>query len=317
MTSAKTTSTVVPQKLLNGLLAQERESLEHLSYTICSVIPDSLTVTATAQTLSKVEGDTLQLSCEVTRQTSQHTHVSVGWYLRPADDPNSGPRDLVTLSRDFVLRPGGQYRQRLSSGDLRLDKISATSYRLTIYKLQPTDQGEFYCEASEWIQDPDRSWYAMTRMESEKTSVKVQPTDRDFSIQVNTERRAYTAGEPLELRCTIDAQNVPERFFSVSWVFSSSPVAVIGPSAVPVLGPNYVEREASGLLTVRKESPSIHLLKLQRLLPEDSGKYICRVTEREKTPTGDFIDRSKRSRNVQITVTPLSEYHSSSSALCF
>uniref|UniRef100_A0A673GAQ0 Immunoglobulin superfamily member 3 n=1 Tax=Sinocyclocheilus rhinocerous TaxID=307959 RepID=A0A673GAQ0_9TELE len=270
-----------------------------------TVIPDTLTVTATAQTLWKVEGDTLQLSCEVTRQTSQHTHVSVGWYLRTADDPDSGPRDLVTLSRDFVLRPGGQYRQRLSSGDLRLDKTSATSYRLTIYKLQPTDQGEFYCEASEWIQDPDHSWYAMTRKESEKTSVKVQPTDRDFSIQVTTERRAYTAGEPLELRCTIDAQNVPERFFSVSWVFSSSPVAVIGPSAVPVLGPNYVEREATGLLTVRKESPSIHLLKLQRLLPEDSGKYICRVTEREKTLTGDFIDRSKRSRNVQITVTPL------------
>ncbi|XP_016302180.1 immunoglobulin superfamily member 3-like [Sinocyclocheilus anshuiensis] len=270
-----------------------------------TVIPDTLTVTATAQTLSKVEGDTLQLSCEVTRQTSQHTHVSVGWYLRTADDPDSGPRDLVTLSRDFVLRPGGQYRQRLSSGDLRLDKTSATSYRLTIYKLQPTDQGEFYCEASEWIQDPDHSWYAMTRKESEKTSVKVQPTDRDFSIQVTTERRAYTAGEPLELHCTIDAQNVPERFFSVSWVFSSSPVAVIGPSAVPVLGPNYVEREATGLLTVRKESPSIHLLKLQHLLPEDSGKYICRVTEREKTLTGDFIDRSKRSRNVQITVTPL------------
>ncbi len=67
-------------------------------------------------------------------------------------------------------------RQRLSSGDLRLDKTSATSYRLTIYKLQPTDQGEFYCEASEWIQDADHSWYAMTRKESEKTSVKVQPT---------------------------------------------------------------------------------------------------------------------------------------------
>ncbi|KAI2660560.1 Immunoglobulin superfamily member 3 [Labeo rohita] len=140
---------------------------------------------------------------------------------------------------------------------------------------------------------------------AKSSSLSLFLADRDFSIQVTTERRAYTAGEPLELRCTIDAQNVPERFFSVSWVFSSSPVAVIGPSAVPMLGPNYVEREATGLLTVRKESPSVHLLKLQRLLPEDSGKYICRVTEREKTLTGDFIDRSKRSRNVQITVTPL------------
>lgn len=125
---------------------------------------------------------------------------------------------------------------------------------------------------------------------------------------MTTERRAYTAGEPLELRCTIDAQNVAERYFSVSWVFSSSSVAVVGPSAVPVLGANYVQRETTGLMTVRKESSSVHLLRLQHLLAEDAGKYICRVTEREKTPTGEFIDRSKRSRNVQITVTPLSEY---------
>lgn len=81
----------------------------------------------------------------------------------------------------------------------------------------------------------------------------------------------------------------------------------MGPSAVPVLGPDYVTRAAAGQMTVTKESENVHLLKFQRLRPEDSGKYICRVTERERTPTGDFIDRSKRSRNVQITVQPISE----------
>lgn len=270
-----------------------------------TIIADSLTVSAPAQTLSKVEGDTLQLTCEVSRTTMQHTHLSVGWYLRSPEDASAPPQELVTLSRDFVLRSGGPYRQRMTAGDLRLDKTSATSYRLTIHMLQPMDQGLLYCQATEWIQDPDESWFAMTRKQSEKTQLRIQPTDRDFSIQVSTERRSFTAGEPLELRCTIEAQNVPERFFSVSWVFSSSPVAVVGPSAVPVLGPEYVAREAAGQMTVRKESPSVHLLKLQHLRPEDSGKYICRVTEREKTPTGDFIDRSKRSRNVQITVQAL------------
>ncbi|XP_037645754.1 immunoglobulin superfamily member 3 [Sebastes umbrosus] len=270
-----------------------------------TVIADSLTVTAPAQTLSKVEGDTLQLTCEVSRTTLQHTHLSVGWYLRSPEDAAAAPQELVTLSRDFVLRSGGPYRQRMAAGDLRLDKTSATSYRLTIHKLQPVDQGLLYCQAAEWIQDTDGSWFAMTRKQSDKTQLRIQPTDRDFSIQVSTERRSFTAGEPLELRCTIEAQNVPERFFSVSWVFSSSPVAVVGPSAVPVLGPDYVTREAAGHMTVRKESTNVHLLKLQHLRPEDAGKYICRVTEREKTPTGDFIDRSKRSRNVQITVQPL------------
>ncbi|XP_070771107.1 immunoglobulin superfamily member 3, partial [Enoplosus armatus] len=270
-----------------------------------TVIADSLTVTAPAQTLSKVEGDTLQLTCEVSRTTMQHTHLSVGWYLRSPEDAAAAPQELVTLSRDFVLRSGGPYRQRMAAGDLRLDKTSATAYRLTIHKLQPVDQGLLYCQAAEWIQDSDGSWFAMTRKQSDKTQLRIQPTDRDFSIQVSTERRSFTAGEPLELRCTIEAQNVPERFFSVSWVFSSSPVAVVGPSAVPVLGPDYVDREAAGHMTVRKESSNVHLLKLQHLRPEDAGKYICRVTEREKTPTGDFIDRSKRSRNVQITVQPL------------
>uniref|UniRef100_A0A8C4IRJ4 Immunoglobulin superfamily member 3 n=1 Tax=Dicentrarchus labrax TaxID=13489 RepID=A0A8C4IRJ4_DICLA len=270
-----------------------------------TVIADSLTVTAPAQTLSKVEGDTLQLNCEVSRTTMQHTHLSVGWYLRSPEDAAAPPQELVTLSRDFVLRSGGPYRQRMAAGDLRLDKTSATAYRLTIHKLQPVDQGLLYCQAAEWIQDTDGSWFAMTRKQSDKTQLRIQPTDRDFSIQVSTERRSFTAGEPLELRCTIEAQNVPERFFSVSWVFSSSPVAVVGPSAVPVLGPDYVAREATGHMTVRKESTNVHLLKLQHLRPEDAGKYICRVTEREKTPTGDFIDRSKRSRNVQITVQPL------------
>ncbi|XP_042282570.1 immunoglobulin superfamily member 3-like isoform X1 [Thunnus maccoyii] len=270
-----------------------------------TVIADSLTVTAPAQTLSKVEGDTLQLTCEVSRTTMQHTHLSVGWYLRSPEDAAAPPQELVTLSRDFVLRSGGPYRQRMAAGDLRLDKTSATAYRLTIHKLQPVDQGLLYCQAAEWIQDTDDSWFAMTRKQSDKTQLRIQPTDRDFSIQVSTERRSFTAGEPLELRCTIEAQNVPERFFSVSWVFSSSPVAVVGPSAVPVLGPDYVALEAAGHMTVRKESANVHLLKLQHLRPEDAGKYICRVTEREKTPTGDFIDRSKRSRNVQITVQPL------------
>ncbi|KAL0963628.1 hypothetical protein UPYG_G00308810 [Umbra pygmaea] len=270
-----------------------------------TVIPDSLAVTSPPQTLSQVEGDTLQLNCEVSRETEQHTHLSVGWYLRPLEDAAAPPQEILTLSRDFVLRAGGPYKQRMSAGDLRLDKTSATSYRLTIHRLQPLDQGLLYCQAAEWIQDSDGSWFAMTRKQANKTQVRIQPTDRDFSIQVSTERRSFTAGEPLELRCTIDAQSVAERFFSVSWVFSSSPVAVIGPSAVPVLGPDYVAREAAGHMTVRKESSAVHLLKLQRLRPEDAGKYICRVTEREKTPTGDFIDRSKRSRNVQITVLPI------------
>lgn len=64
----------------------------------------------------------------------------------------------------------------MAAGDLRLDKTGATAYRLTIHKLQPVDQGLLYCQAAEWIQDPDGSWFAMTRKQSDKTQLRIQPT---------------------------------------------------------------------------------------------------------------------------------------------
>lgn len=64
----------------------------------------------------------------------------------------------------------------MAAGDLRLDKTSANAYRLTIHMLQPADQGLLYCQATEWIQDTDESWFAMTRKQSDKTQLRIQPT---------------------------------------------------------------------------------------------------------------------------------------------
>lgn len=118
----------------------------------------------------------------------------------------------------------------------------------------------------------------------------------------------YIVGEPVEFRCILEAQNIPDRFFSISWAFNSSLIASLGPNAVPVLNNEFAQREALGQLKVAKESDNVFVLKIYRLRLEDSGKYNCRVTEREKTVTGDFIDKeSKRPKNIPITVLPLSK----------
>lgn len=138
-----------------------------------TVIPDSLRVTAIPQTLNKVEHDSLELKCEVSKSTVQHSHVSIAWYRQRGSE---APVEIISLSRDFVLRAGSAYAQRQATGDVRLDKVGETTSKLTIYNLHPSDQGEFYCEAAEWIQDPDDSWYAMTRKRSQGTIVNVQAT---------------------------------------------------------------------------------------------------------------------------------------------
>ncbi|XP_059728296.1 immunoglobulin superfamily member 3 isoform X2 [Haemorhous mexicanus] len=267
------------------------------------VIPDSLRVTAIPQTLNKVEHDSLELKCEVSKSTAQHSHVSIAWYRQRGSE---APVEIISLSRDFVLRAGSAYAQRQATGDVRLDKVGETTSKLTIYNLHPSDQGEFYCEAAEWIQDPDGSWYAMTRKRSQGAIVNVQATDKEFSVRLETEKRMYIVGEPAEFRCILEAQNVPDRYFSISWAFNSSLIASLGPNAVPVLNNEFAQREALGQLKVAKESDNVFVLKIYRLRLEDSGKYNCRVTEREKTVTGDFIDKeSKRPKNIPITVMPL------------
>ncbi|XP_036090930.1 immunoglobulin superfamily member 3 isoform X3 [Rousettus aegyptiacus] len=267
------------------------------------VIPDSLQTTAMPQTLHKVEQDPLELTCEVVTETLQHSHLSVAWLRQRGSEK---PVEVIALSRDFVLHSGTEYAQRQSLGEVRLDKLGSTTFRLTVFHLQPSDQGEFYCEAAEWVQDPDGSWYAMTRKRSEGTVVTVQPTDKEFTVRLETEKRLYTMGEPVEFRCILEAQNVPDRYFAVSWAFNSSLIASMGPNAVPVLNSEFAHREAKGQLKVAKESDSVFVLKIYHLRQEDSGKYNCRVTEREKTVTGEFIDKeSKRPKNIPIIVLPI------------
>uniref|UniRef100_G1QZ76 Immunoglobulin superfamily member 3 n=1 Tax=Nomascus leucogenys TaxID=61853 RepID=G1QZ76_NOMLE len=267
------------------------------------VIPDSLQTTAMPQTLHRVEQDPLELTCEVASETVQHSHLSVAWLRQKVGEK---PVEVISLSRDFMLHSGSEYAQRQSLGEVRLDKLGRTTFRLTIFHLQPSDQGEFYCEAAEWIQDPDGSWYAMTRKRSEGAVVNVQPTDKEFTVRLETEKRLHTVGEPVEFRCILEAQNVPDRYFAVSWAFNSSLIATMGPNAVPVLNSEFAHREARGQLKVAKESDSVFVLKIYHLRQEDSGKYNCRVTEREKTVTGEFIDKeSKRPKNIPIIVLPL------------
>ncbi|XP_049621857.1 immunoglobulin superfamily member 3 [Suncus etruscus] len=267
------------------------------------VIPDTLQATAVPQTLHKVEQDPLELTCEVSTETAQHSHLSVAWLRQKGSEK---PVEVISLIRDFVLHSSSEYAQRQSLGEVRLDKLGSTTFRLTIFHLQPSDQGEFYCEASEWIQDPDGSWYAMTRKRSEGTVVNIQPTDKEFTVRLETEKRLYTMGEPVEFRCILEAQNVPDRYFAVSWAFNSSLIASMGPNAVPVLNSEFAHREARGQLKVAKESDNVFVLKIYHLRQEDSGKYNCRVTEREKTVTGEFIDKeSKRPKNIPIIVLPI------------
>ncbi|XP_041115248.1 immunoglobulin superfamily member 3-like [Polyodon spathula] len=268
-----------------------------------TVIEDTLEATLVKETLNKFEGDPLQLKCEVSKQTLQHTHISVTWYLNKTEDLRL---PIISLMRDFLLNPGSEYRVRYEAGHIGLDKIGETTYRLSISQLQQSDQGHIYCEASEWIQDPDRSWYQIASKTTATTTVNVQGVGKDFNTQIVTNQGPLIEGDTLEIRCMVEAQNIPDRYFSVVWLRNNEEMASFGPTGVPDIGDNYRARESNRQLKVVKKSNSDYLFIVYRVSKEDSGSYQCRVTEMEKGSGENFIGKTpKFSVEVVLDIRPL------------
>lgn len=146
------------------------------------VIPDTLSATMSSQTFNKEEGESLELTCEASKATAQHTHLSVTWYLMQ-DGERSQTTKIISLSKDFTLIPGPSYTERFAAGDVLLNKLGVTTFRLSIGRLQPSDQGQLFCEATEWIQDPDETWTLITRKQTAQTALRIQPTGKDLLKQ--------------------------------------------------------------------------------------------------------------------------------------
>lgn len=79
-----------------------------------------------------------------------NTHLSITWYLMK-DGEGSQASKIISLSKDFTLLPGPLFTERFAAGDVRLDKLGVTTFRLSMGRLQPSDQGQLFCEATEWI----------------------------------------------------------------------------------------------------------------------------------------------------------------------
>lgn len=136
------------------------------------MIADTLSASMAPQILTHTEGDAVELTCEVSKSTAQHTHLSVGWYhLQEAGDRRA--EEVLTFSKDFVLRPGPSYVQRFLAGDVRLNKVGNTTYKLSIGGVELSDRGQLYCEAAEWIEDPDETWKDISHKQTERTSLAV------------------------------------------------------------------------------------------------------------------------------------------------
>lgn len=121
--------------------------------------------------MSPNEGDPLTLTCR-TVNAAPHTRLSVTWYLQKNGEAHAHP--IASVHRNLTSTPGPRFEERFRAGAVRLDMdVERAAYRLNVDQLKLTDGGSFYCQVRQWMQDPDRSWFLLTQMDSEATVVNV------------------------------------------------------------------------------------------------------------------------------------------------
>ncbi|XP_056675237.1 immunoglobulin superfamily member 2 [Monodelphis domestica] len=263
------------------------------------VIPDTLSVTMSPQTLNREEGESLALTCEVSKATTQHTHLSVSWYRLPEGGGNQAT-EIISLSKDFILIPGSSYTERFLAGDVRLDKTGNTGFRLSIGRLLPVDQGQLFCEATEWIQDPDETWTFITRKQTDKATVMVQPEDRDFQVNISVVS-SFAIGQPLRLICSLLSKSKQNQRLQVVWYLNDTDIGSIDASGVLDLKKDYEERANLGELQVSKINPKAFTFTISSMGPQDEGVYRCEVAEMASSHT-DFLGRTQTKRFADINI---------------
>uniref|UniRef100_A0A8C0U0J2 Immunoglobulin superfamily member 3-like n=1 Tax=Cyanistes caeruleus TaxID=156563 RepID=A0A8C0U0J2_CYACU len=261
-----------------------------------SVIPDTLSASMAPQALTRMEGDAVELTCEVSKSTAQHTHLSVGWHLLQGGAGEHRAKEILTLSKDFILKPGPSYEQRFLEGDVQLHKVGNSTYKLVIRRVKPSDQGQLYCEAAEWIEDPDETWKDISCKQTEKTSLAV--------VSQGKACRSLSEGDTLQLTCVVGAPKNSSRHFKVIWLLNEMEVAKVDPHGVLIWEEGYQERAKLGQLRAFKPSNAVYVLSISEMGLEDKGTYQCSVSEM-KTPGDLHSIQTNVSSGIQVNVKPV------------
>ncbi|XP_061578884.1 immunoglobulin superfamily member 3-like [Cololabis saira] len=281
------------------------------------VIDGSLSVSLlnSVTSLSRKEGEALGLTCRASTNTIQHTHLAFVWYLRRdgAGEGEGEGEPIISLDRDFTLSPGRAFAQRYQDGLISLDKIGEATYRLKVARLQESDQGEIYCQAQEWIQDPDGSWYKIAQKDTEQVfpltveAREVLPDTTSLAVKILAQQTALQEGQELSLSCTVDTQDLEKKFFSLAWFSGDTELARVGPTGILSVGSEYSDREKKGELRATRAGSREYRLVLKPVKMQDQGEYKCRVWPQDQGADGAFTQRKEQDSGSQLITVSASE----------
>lgn len=258
------------------------------------VIPDTLLITHSRILSGQpvIEGTELQLTCAASVQSDQHTHVSVTFGVRSsggAESQGHNLREIIAIDRQLRVTPGhsGGYGKRYRDGEIALEKRKGDGardlYVMKMSALAPEDSGSYFCEAVQWIRDPDGKWERIAQRTMELGNLTVQPLVDTLSVRSAPDGDvSLQPGAPLSLTCQVTGVGAWNRSaLLVQWMRRGPTggveveVSRVGPDGVVTWGDD-VSRAGGG--SMEKEADGKFSLRLFSVHPADAGLYRCAVS---------------------------------------
>uniref|UniRef100_A0A8C6MJ47 Immunoglobulin superfamily, member 8 n=1 Tax=Nothobranchius furzeri TaxID=105023 RepID=A0A8C6MJ47_NOTFU len=244
------------------------------------------------------EGAELTLTCLASIQSEQLTHLSITFGKRDGEDASGDGtkgevREIISIDKLLGVIPGQLYKTRYDDGEITLEKRNGEGgqgvYVMKMMAVQPEDSGSYFCEASQWIRDPDRSWQKIAQRTLDIGNLTVQQLAKSLSVTSSPQGNVtLQIGSPLILTCEV--LGLPSEVSSglqVQWMKRGSissdtlgngvevEVARMRPDGIVSWGDD-LSRASGG--SMEKVAERKYSLKLFSARPLDSGVYRCVVS---------------------------------------
>ncbi|KAK2861895.1 hypothetical protein Q5P01_001428 [Channa striata] len=265
------------------------------------VIPDTLQISYSRSLTGQPvpEGTELTLTCSASISSEQLTHLSITFGKRGASQGGVGGevstiREIISIDKMLGVVPGRSYKSRYENGEITLEKRNGEAgqgvYLMKMTAVQPDDTGSYFCEASQWIRDPDRSWQKIAQRTLDIGNLTVQQLAESMSVTTSPKGEVTPQlGSPFILTCEV--MGLPPDVNSgllVQWMkrgsVSSSvvrtggvevEVAHMSPDGIVSWGDDLSRASGGSMEKVAERKYSLKLFSAQ---PSDTGVYRCVVS---------------------------------------
>ncbi|XP_068447100.1 prostaglandin F2 receptor negative regulator [Clinocottus analis] len=244
-----------------------------------TVIPNTLRVSPLTPPPVVPEGSDLTLSCNVTRELTHPTYLSVTWSVKRG----ATSEDILIFGPQGDVVTGAKYARRYADGGIRLVPGRNGLFELVISKVTTSDEGIYECNGTEWTHENGGKWIKIVESTREMGTVGVTPTGQSLSVKASSSSPSsapplLSPGETLTLLCSVAADNLPALALEVAWLADGRDIVTMERSGVVISntssgGAQGKRAEAS----LERTGAGEYRLAVRGVSGEDAGAYACRV----------------------------------------